>query len=152
MNALGDWVVVSSSGQHRPGQNVLTHSSSRQGVRSSTMADSEFVQVEPSLLKEVRRICMLDDVSCLLSTPIHRAARLRPRRSSGARMLERGLGRAQLIDKIALKRAAVEKELSGLGKAPKDIKDILHQCRGFERAFNNAVDVRCHRTRCPRCR
>jgi len=67
------------------------------------------------------------------------------RRFSGDQVLKQCPGCAQLIDKIALKRAAVEKELSGLGKAPKDIKDILHQCRGFERAFNNAVDVRCSR-------
>ena len=67
------------------------------------------------------------------------------RRSFDDRVLKRARCCSQLIDKIALKRADVEKELSGLGKAPKDIKDILHQCRGFERAFNNAVDVRCHR-------
>lgn len=50
--------------------------------------------------------------------------------------------RLQLIEKIVLKREDVEKELEGLGKAPKGIKDIFHQCRGFEKAFTTAVDVR----------
>ena len=59
VNALGDWVVVSSSGQHRQSEHVLTQSSSGERGRSSTMADSEIVQVEPSLLKEVRDACML---------------------------------------------------------------------------------------------
>lgn len=51
--------------------------------------------------------------------------------------------RSQLIDKLALKREDVEKELEGLGKAPKGIKDIFHQCRGFEKAFTTAVEVHC---------
>lgn len=42
-----------------------------------------------------------------------------------------------------MKREDMEKELDNMGKAPKGIKDIFHQCRGFEKAFTIAVDVRC---------
>ena len=42
-----------------------------------------------------------------------------------------------------MKREDMEKDLESMGKAPKGIKDIFHQCRGFEKAFTIAVDVRC---------
>ena len=51
--------------------------------------------------------------------------------------------RLQLIEKLVMKREDMDKELGSIGKAPKGIKDIFHQCRGFEKAFTIAVDVRC---------
>ena len=77
MNALGDWVVVSSSGLHRQSDHVLTHSGPQEDVRSNTMAESDIVQVEPSLLKEVRDACVFAAVM-----------------SSAARNLALGRGRA----------------------------------------------------------
>lgn len=52
---------------------------------------------------------------------------------------------SQLVEKLVMRREDMEKELETMGKAPKGIKDIFHQCRGFEKAFTIAVDVRCPR-------
>ncbi len=48
----------------------------------------------------------------------------------------------QIIGGLTDKRASVEKELALMGKAPKGIKDIFHQCRNFERAYATALEVR----------
>ena len=46
----------------------------------------------------------------------------------------------QMLDRLRLRRQAVETELSLLPSAPKSTKDIFQLCRGFERAFSLTVD------------
>ena len=45
-----------------------------------------------------------------------------------------------MLDRLRLRRQAVETELSLLPSAPKSTKDIFQLCRGFERAFSLTVD------------
>lgn len=53
----------------------------------------------------------------------------------------RGRTTAQVIGGLNEKRLLVEKELNSLGKAPRGVKDIFHQCRNFERAYAVALEV-----------
>lgn len=46
----------------------------------------------------------------------------------------------KILDRLRLRRQAVETELSLLPSAPKSTKDIFQLCRGFERAFSLTVD------------
>lgn len=47
---------------------------------------------------------------------------------------------AEVLEKLAEKRIAVEKEVIKYGEAPAGLRDVFELCRGFERAFVNTIN------------
>lgn len=45
-----------------------------------------------------------------------------------------------MLDRLRLRRVAVERELDALPAAPKSTRDVFALCRGFERAFTLTID------------